>query len=195
MRNFTIERKTAETDIKLSINIDGNGIGNISTGCGFMDHMLVLFAHHSGFDIDLKCDGDTYVDYHHTVEDIGICLGEAFTKAICDKKGINRYGDITLPMDEALVIAAADISGRSFLRYSVEIPTEKIGDFDSELIKEFWLAFVRTSGITLHIKQLDGENSHHIAECVFKAVARALSKAAEINEKRKNEIPSTKGVL
>lgn len=195
MRNSTVERKTAETDIKLSINIDGNGMSNISTGCGFMDHMLVLFAHHSGFDIDIKCDGDTYVDYHHTVEDIGICLGEAFTKALGDKRGINRYGNITLPMDEALVLAAADISGRNFLRYSVEIPTEKIGDFDSELIKEFWFAFVRSSNITLHIKELDGENSHHIAECVFKAVAHALSNAVEVNEKRKNEIPSTKGVL
>lgn len=195
MRKALIERKTAETDIKLNINIDGNGIGTVSTGCGFMDHMLKLFAHHSGFDIDINCNGDTYVDYHHTVEDIGICLGEAFAKAIGDKRGINRYGDITLPMDEALILVSADISGRSFLRYCVNIPTEKIGDFDSELIKEFWLAFVRTSNITLHIKELDGENSHHIAECVFKAAARALSKAVEVNEKRKNEIPSTKGVI
>lgn len=195
MRKALIERKTAETNIKLSINIDGNGTNSISTGCGFMDHMLVLFSHHAGFDLDINCKGDTYVDYHHTVEDIGICLGEAFSNALGDKKGINRYGDIILPMDEALVLSSADISGRSFLRYNVEIPTEKIGDFDSELIKEFWLAFVRASGITLHIKELDGENSHHIAECVFKSAAHALSKAVEINEKRKDDIPSTKGVL
>lgn len=195
MRKAVIVRKTAETDINLSIDIDGNGTGTISTGCGFMDHMLELFAHHSGFDIDIKCNGDTHVDYHHTVEDVGICLGEAFAKAIGDKRGINRYGDVTLPMDEALVLSSVDISGRSFLMFGVEIPTEKIGDFDSELVKEFWLAFVRTSGVTLHIKEFYGENSHHIAECVFKSVAHALSKAVEINEKRKNEIPSTKGVL
>ncbi len=195
MRKALIERKTAETNIKLSLELDGTGKSSISTGCGFMDHMLTLFAHHGKFDIELTCDGDTGVDYHHSIEDIGICLGEAFTKALGDKKGIFRYGTVILPMDEALILSSVDISGRAVLRYTVSIPSQKIGDLDTELIKEFWLAFVRNSGITLHIKELDGENSHHIAECIFKATARALSKAVCIDEQNKDIIPSTKGVL
>ncbi len=195
MRNIEIVRNTAETKIRLSLNLDGSGKSNISSGCGFLDHMLTLFARHSRFDLTVDCDGDTYVDYHHTAEDIGICLGEAFTRAIGDKRGINRYGDVTLPMDEALVLAAVDISGRSMLRYTLDIPTQKIGDFDSELIEEFWWAFVRSANLTLHIKKLDGTISHHIAECAFKAVARCLKEAVKIDEQFKDEIPSTKGVL
>lgn len=195
MRNIEIVRNTAETKIRLYLDLDGSGKSNISSGCGFLDHMLTLFARHSRFDITVDCDGDTYVDYHHTVEDIGICLGEAFVRVIGDKRGINRYGDVTLPMDEALVLAAVDISGRSMLRYTLDIPTPKIGDFDSELIEEFWWAFVRSANLTLHIKKLDGTNSHHIAECAFKAVARCLKEAVKIDEQYRDEIPSTKGVL
>lgn len=195
MRNSLIERKTAETAIRLNIELDGTGKSNISTGCGFMDHMLTLFAHHGKFDIELQCCGDTNVDYHHSVEDIGICLGEAFATALGNKKGIYRYDTVILPMDEALILSSVDISGRAVLRYNVSIPSEKIADFDTELVKEFWLAFVRNSDITLHIKELDGENSHHIAECIFKATARALSNAIRIDEQSKDKIPSTKGVL
>lgn len=195
MRNALIERKTAETAIRLNIELDGTGKSNISTGCGFMDHMLTLFAHHGKFDIELQCCGDTNVDYHHSVEDIGICLGEAFATALGSKKGIYRYDTVILPMDEALILSSVDISGRAVLRYNVSIPSEKIADFDTELVKEFWLAFVRNSDITLHIKELDGENSHHIAECIFKATARALSNAIRIDEQSKDKIPSTKGVL
>ena len=195
MRYGEIKRKTAETDIILELNIDGKGESSIDTGCGFFDHMLTLFAKHSRFDLNIKCCGDTNVDYHHTVEDVGICLGEAFRTALGDKKGINRYGDIILPMDEALVLVAVDISGRSHLEFDLDIPAAKIGDFDSELVKEFFCAFVRKAEITLHIKKLSGENSHHISECAFKAVARALKEAVKTDEKYKDEIPSTKGVL
>lgn len=195
MREAKIERKTAETDIELTINLDGVGKSKISCGCGFLDHMLTLFARHGRFDICLQCDGDTEVDYHHTAEDIGICLGSAFLEALGNKKGICRYGTVTLPMDEALITAAIDISGRSCLCYGLDIPTPKVGDFDTELCEEFWQAFVRNSGITLHIVQNAGKNSHHIIEGAFKAVARALSAAVSLDSDFPDEIPSTKGVL
>ena len=195
MRKSDISRKTAETNIELSLSLDGSGSSKIDTGCGFLDHMLTLFASHGRFDLSVKCVGDTQVDYHHSVEDIGICLGKAFAESLGDCKGIKRYGNMILPMDESLVLCALDISGRSYLKYGLDIKAEKIGDFDTELVEEFFLAFVRNANITLHIKQLDGTNSHHIAEAAFKAVARALRQAIEIDEKAKNEIPSTKGVL
>ena len=195
MRTSAIERNTAETKIKLSLNIDGSGKSEIDTGCGFLDHMLTLFAKHGRFDLAVKCDGDTNVDYHHTVEDIGIVLGTAFSEALGDKKGIERYGDIILPMDEALILTAVDLSGRAYLGFDLDIPTEKVGDFDTELVKEFWLGFIRTAQCTLHIKQLAGGNSHHIIEGSFKSAARALAKAVKINTDYKDEIPSTKGVL
>ena len=195
MRTGNIERKTAETDIKLSLNLDGSGKSNIDTGCGFLDHCLTLFAKHASFDLDVKCIGDINVDYHHTTEDIGICLGDAFSKAIGDMRGICRYGNMILPMDETLILAAIDISGRSYLGYNLDIPASKVGDFDTELTSEFFLAFVRKANITLHLKQLDGKNSHHIIEGTFKAFARALSMACKIDETKKDEIPSTKGVL
>ena len=195
MRKAEIIRKTAETDIKLSVNIDGIGKCNISTGCGFMDHMLTLFAKHGRFDIELSCNGDTYVDDHHTAEDIGIALGEAFAAAVGEKRGICRYGSMLLPMDEALVLCAVDLSGRSHLSFDLPIPAPKIGTFDSELCEEFWLAFVRQAQITLHIRLLDGKNSHHIVEGCFKSVARSLKAAVAIDEAFKDEIPSTKGVL
>lgn len=195
MRKEEIVRKTAETDIGLTLNIDGVGASTIDSGCGFLDHMLTLFAKHAGYDLTVACKGDTQVDYHHTVEDIGIALGRAFYNAVGDKRGVYRYGDIMLPMDETLVMAAVDLSGRDYLSISLELPTAKVGDFDCELCEEFWLAFVRESKITLHVKQLAGKNSHHIIEGVFKAVARALGKATAINEQRKDEVPSTKGVL
>ena len=195
MRNAQITRNTAETQIELSLNLDGKGEINISTGVGFMDHMLTLFAKHARFDLSVKCTGDTEVDFHHSVEDIGICLGKAFKEALGDMRGINRYADITLPMDEALILCAVDISGRDYLNYAVTYPYGKIGDFDVELVQEFMLGFVRNAGITLHISRLYGTNCHHIAEGVFKALARVLGKATAINEEYKNEIPSTKGVL
>lgn len=195
MRSAEIKRKTAETDIELFLRLDGNGESRIDTGCGFLDHMLTLFAKHSGFNLNVKCKGDTEVDYHHTVEDIGIALGEAFDRAIGDKRGIYRYGNMILPMDEALILTAVDISGRSHLEYGLEIPTEKVGAFDTELCEEFWLAFVRNAKCTLHIKQLSGTNSHHIIEGAFKSCARSIGAAARIDERHKNEIPSTKGVL
>ena len=195
MRSAEIARKTAETDICLSLNLDGNGKSDIDSGCGFLDHMLTLFAKHAGFDLSVRCVGDTKVDYHHTTEDIAIVLGEAFYKAIGDKKGIARYGDITLPMDEALIAVALDISGREFCSVDLTFAFEKVGDFDTELCEEFFLAFVRSAKITLHIRQLAGKNAHHIIEGTFKAVARALAKAVKIDEKTKDEIPSTKGVL
>ena len=195
MRNAQITRNTAETQIELSLNLDGKGEINISTGVGFMDHMLTLFAKHARFDLCVKCTGDTEVDFHHSVEDIGICLGKAFKEALGDMRGINRYADITLPMDEALILCAVDISGRDYLNYAVTYPYGKIGDFDVELVQEFMLGFVRNAGITLHISRLYGTNCHHIAEGVFKALARVLGKACAINEDYKNEIPSTKGVL
>ena len=195
MRQAEITRKTAETDISLTLGLDGIGLAQIQTGCGFLDHMLTLFAKHSKYDLRVSCKGDTNVDYHHTAEDIGIALGEAFSKAVGDKKGINRYADTTLPMDEALILSAVDISGRDYLGYYLDIPTQKVGDFDTELVEEFFYGFVRNANITLHIRQLSGTNSHHIIEGAFKSVARSLRKATDIDEKFSEEIPSTKGVL
>lgn len=195
MRTAEVTRKTAETDISLKLNLDGSGKSNINTGCGFLDHMLVLFASHGRFDLDISCKGDTYVDYHHTVEDIGIALGKAFYDALGDKRGIYRYGDTILPMDEALIMSAVDFSGRSYLGYDLEIPTEKVGDFDTELAQEFFLGFIRNAECSLHIKMLSGKNTHHILEGAFKSVARTLRKAVQLDEEFKNEIPSTKGVL
>ena len=194
MRTGNIDRKTNETDIKLNVNLDGSGKADITTGCGFLDHMLNLFARHGRFDLTVKCVGDTYVDYHHTVEDIGISLGKAFKEALGDKKGIVRYGDTALPMDESLILSAVDISGRGGLYYALEIPTQKVGDFDTELVKEFMTALSSNSRMTLHFKMFHGENSHHIIEAMFKGLGRALGEAVSIDEKYKNEIPSTKGV-
>lgn len=195
MRTSEISRKTAETDIRLSLNLDGNGTSEIDTGCGFLDHMLTLFARHGRFDLTVKCKGDTWVDDHHTVEDVGIVLGSAFAEALGNKKGICRYGDTILPMDESLILSAVDLSGRAYLGYALNIPTEKVGTFDTELCEEFWLAFVRTSASTLHIRQLAGKNSHHIIEGTFKSVARSLRDAVAIDPLFANDIPSTKGVL
>lgn len=195
MRVAQIERKTAETDISLKLNLDGTGKSVIDTGCGFLNHCLTLFARHASFDLDVVCKGDVEVDYHHSVEDVGICLGEAFSKAIGDMRGICRYGDIILPMDETLILAAVDVSGRAHLNYGLDIPMPKVGDFDTELTSEFFLGFIRKANITLHLKQLDGTNSHHIIEGTFKAFARALKAAVKIDEAKKDEIPSTKGVL
>ncbi len=195
MRTSQIDRKTKETDITLALNIDGRGESSIDTGVGFLDHMLELFARHGRFDLTVKCNGDLKVDAHHTTEDIGICLGRAFCRAVGDKKGINRYGSMLLPMDEALIMTAVDFSGRSFLSYGLDIPTQKVGDFDTELVCEFFLAFVRAAELTLHIKQLAGTNSHHIIEGTFKSVARALKAALSYEAGFEGEIPSTKGVL
>lgn len=195
MRECEIVRKTGETDIWLALNLDGAGKSDIHSGCGFLDHMLTLFAKHAGYNLSVTCKGDTQVDYHHTTEDIGIALGQAFYKAIGDKRGIRRYGDIVLPMDETLIMSAVDISGRDYLAICLELPCSKVGDFDTELCEEFFLAFVREAKITLHVRQLAGKNAHHIIEGVFKSVARALAKATAIDESKKDEIPSTKGVL
>ena len=195
MRIAEIKRKTAETDIELKINLDGRGVSNIDSGCGFLDHMLVLLAKHGKFDLDIKCKGDVEVDFHHTTEDIGIALGEAFKKALGDKAGITRYADTTLPMDEALILSAVDISGRAYFCKDLNIKAKKVGNFDTELVEEFWQAFASNALITLHIRQLAGRNSHHIIEGTFKSVARSLKKAVEIEERFKNDIPSTKGVL
>lgn len=195
MRTAKTERKTQETDIKLSLNLDGKGESNIDSGCGFLNHMLTLFAKHARFDLDVKCKGDTEVDYHHTVEDIAISLGKAFKEALGDKRGIERYAHCFLPMDESLVLSAVDISGRSVLCYNVMLPSQRVGDFDTELCEEFLEGFVREAGISLHIKLIDGKNTHHIIEAIFKALGRTLSMAASINEKYADEIPSTKGVL
>ncbi len=193
MRKSNIERKTAETDIRLALNLDGAGIAKIDSGCGFLDHMLTLFAAHGKFDLELCCKGDTQVDDHHTVEDIGICLGKAFEEALGERRGITRYGSFILPMDEALILAAVDLSGRSYLGYGLEIPSQKIGSFDTELIEEFMLAFTRQCPMSLHLCQLAGSNSHHIAEGAFKALARALRQA--VASDGTDAIPSTKGVL
>ena len=193
MRTAEIARKTAETDIMLTLNLDGTGKSAVKTGVGFLDHMLTLFAAHGKFDLTVTCNGDTFVDDHHSAEDIGICLGMAFTRALGEKRGINRYGSFLLPMDEALIQTAVDISGRSHLSYGLEIPTEKIGSFDSELVEEFWLAFVRQCPMSLHIRQFAGKNSHHIVEGCFKSVARSLRFA--VASDGTNDIPSTKGVL
>ena len=195
MRIAQIKRKTAETDIELCLNLDGNGKGEICTGCGFLDHMLTLFAKHAGYDLSVKCKGDVEVDYHHTVEDVAIALGQAFLSAVGDKRGIVRYGDIILPMDETLIMVALDVSGRDYAAIDLKFEWEKVGDFDTELCEEFFLALVREGKLTLHIKQLAGKNAHHIIEGTFKAVARALGAATKIDESKKDEIPSTKGVL
>ena len=195
MRTSCQKRKTAETDISLCLTLDGSGKSTINSGCGFMDHMLTLFAAHGKFDLTLECKGDTYVDYHHSVEDIGITLGKAFAEALGDKRGIKRYGDCILPMDEAVIMTAVDFSGREYLGYFLDIPTEKVGDFDTELVEEFFYGFVRNAGCALHIRQLSGRNSHHIIEGTFKSVARSLRAAVEKDEKFENEIPSTKGAL
>ncbi len=195
MRKSEIVRKTGETDIVLSLNLDGTGKSEIDSGCGFLDHMLTLFSKHSGYDLTVRCIGDTQVDYHHTTEDIGISLGKAFFTALGDKKGIVRYGDTMLPMDETLVRSAVDISGRDYLAINLELPSAKVGDFDTELCEEFFLAFVREAKVTLHIMQLAGRNAHHIIEGTFKSVARTLAKATAIDPARAEEIPSTKGVL
>lgn len=195
MRQAEIIRRTAETDIHLSLHLDGSGKSEIHTGCGFLDHMLTLFARHGRFDLAVTCQGDTWVDDHHTVEDVGICLGDAFAQALGDKRGVCRYGNVTLPMDEALILTAVDLSGRGILCYGLDVPTEKVGTFDTELTEEFLLAFVRRSNITLHVTQLAGKNSHHIIEGAFKSLARSLGQAVSIDPRFSQEIPSTKGVL
>lgn len=195
MRSVTITRTTQETDITLALNLDGRGESEIQSGCGFLDHMLTLFAKHGGFDLTVVCKGDTYVDDHHTVEDIGIVLGQAFSEALGDKRGIERYGSMTLPMDESLVLAAIDLSGRSYLGFALDIPTARVGSFDTELVEEFWLAFTRNALCTLHLRKIAGSNSHHIIEGAFKAAARALRAAVAIDSARASDLPSTKGVL
>ena len=195
MRTSSITRITKETDIILSINLDGSGASTIDSGCGFLDHMLTLFASHGRFDLNVTCKGDTQVDDHHTVEDIGIALGTVFAQALGDKKGIRRYGDCILPMDESLILSAVDLSGRCGLYMDMPIPTEKVGTFDTELVQEFWLGFTRNCACSLHIRKLAGDNSHHIIEGAFKSVARSLREAVSVDEKFANEVPSTKGVL
>ena len=195
MRTAEIRRKTNETDIALTLNLDGTGKSEISSGVGFLDHMLTLLSAHGRFDLTVKCVGDTEVDDHHSVEDIGIALGEAFKAALGDKKGITRYGSMLLPMDEALVLAAVDLSGRAHLSYELEIPSEKVGTFDTELTEEFWAAFVRASAATVHLRQLAGRNSHHIIEAAFKAMGRSLRTAVKPDPDAAGEIPSTKGAL
>ena len=195
MRTAQIARKTAETDIALTLCLDGKGESDIQTGCGFLDHMLTLFAKHGRFDLTVRCIGDTHVDYHHTVEDVGICLGKAFSQAMGDKKGIVRYGSMILPMDESVMLSAVDISGRGGFYHILNIPSPKVGDFDTELCVEFWIAFARDAGITLHLQQLAGSNSHHIIEGAFKSVARSMRTAVSIDAKFAEDIMSTKGVL
>ena len=195
MRTSKIARKSAETDITLSLDLDGTGKSEINTGCGFLDHMLTLFASHGRFDLSVFCKGDVQVDDHHTVEDVGICLGRAFREALSEKRGITRYGSMILPMDESLVLAAVDLSGRAYLGYEMDIPAAKVGSFDTELGEEFFFAFVREAGATLHVRQLAGKNSHHLLEAAFKAVARALRTAVAIDPALGGEIPSTKGAL
>ena len=195
MRTATIKRDTRETQIELSLNLDGTGKAAIASGCGFLDHMLELFARHGDIDLSVKCNGDTHVDYHHSVEDIGICLGKAFTEALGDKRGITRYGQFLLPMDETLVLYACDLSGRDYLGWGVELPSMTVGDFDTELAEEFWLAFVRNCPASIHIRQMAGKNTHHILEAIFKGMGRTLKMAVAMDEKHLNEIPSTKGTL
>lgn len=195
MRNAEIKRKTAETDIYLNLNLDGTGKSHVATGVGFLDHMLTLFSRHGRFDLEVRCTGDTYVDDHHSVEDIGIALGQAFAAALGDKKGITRYGQMILPMDESLILTAVDLSGRGYLGYDLQIPTEKVGSFDTELVEEFFLGFVRNAACTLHIRKLAGTNSHHIIEGAFKSAGRSLRQAVAIESAFADEIPSTKGVL
>ena len=194
-RTAEIKRKTTETDIELSLCLDGSGIAEIQTGSGFLNHMLTSFARHGRFDLTVRCTGDTWVDYHHTVEDVGICLGESIAAALGDMRGVTRFGSAVIPMDEALVLAAVDLSGRACLGYALEIPAQKVGDFDTELAEEFFLGLVRTARMTLHLRSLAGKNSHHIIEGAFKALARALRQAVSIDPAAAGEIPSTKGVL
>ena len=195
MRTAELNRKTTETDIAVRLDLDGNGNSEISTGCGFLDHMLTLFSKHGRFDLSVFCEGDVEVDFHHSGEDIGITLGTAFNEALGDRRGIRRYGEFTLPMDEALVQSVIDCSGRGFLSFDLEIPTEKVGDFDTELVEEFFIAFARNSGMTIHIRKISGKNSHHIIEGAFKAFARALKEAVDVDPDFSDDIPSTKGVL
>ena len=195
MRSAQIERKTAETDVRLTLSLDGTGRAQINTGVGFLDHMLTLFAAHGRFDLSVSCAGDTQVDDHHSVEDIGIALGDAVAQALGEKRGIRRYGSMLLPMDDALVLCAVDLSGRCCLRMQAAFPSQKIGTFDTELVEEFFMAFSRHAGATLHLRQMDGTNSHHIAEAMFKAFARALSEAVSLDARLAGEIPSTKGAL
>ena len=195
MRTAEINRNSAETKIALTLNLDGSGNSEIATGCGFLDHMLTLFAKHGRFDLTVSCKGDTWVDDHHTVEDVGIALGQAFQIAIGNKKGITRYGSQILPMDEALILTAVDLSVRGYLGYDLQIPTQKVGTFDTELVEEFWLGFIRNAQCTLHIRQLAGTNSHHIIEGAFKSAGRSLRAAVAIDAAFADEIPSTKGVL
>ena len=195
MRTATIKRDTRETQIELTLTLDGTGKADIASGCGFLDHMLELFARHGDIDLTVKCNGDTHVDYHHSVEDIGICLGKAFTEALGDKRGITRYGQFLLPMDETLVLCACDLSGRDYLGWGVELPSMTVGDFDTELAEEFWLAFVRNCPASIHIRQMAGKNTHHILEAIFKGMGRTLKMAVAMDEKHLNEIPSTKGTL
>ena len=195
MRTASIRRDTRETKIQLELDLDGAGTSDLATGVGFLDHMLELFARHGDFDLTARCQGDTQVDGHHSVEDLGICLGRAFAQALGDKRGIARYGQFLLPMDEALVLVACDLSGRDYLGWAVDLPAQRVGDFDTELAKEFFLAFVRNCPMSLHIRLLAGENTHHILEAVFKGTGRALKMAVAADEKHRDEIPSTKGVL
>ena len=195
MRQATIARKTAETDIDLTLSLDGQGTSAVDTGVGFLDHMLTLFAKHGRFDLSVTCRGDTNVDDHHSVEDVGIALGEAFSAALGDKRGIRRYGDTALPMDEALILTAVDLSGRAYLGYALSVPTEKIGTFDTELVEEFFAAFVRSAACSLHVRQLAGTNAHHIVEGAFKSFARTMRTAVSLDPDAAVEIPSTKGVL
>lgn len=195
MRTSELNRETKETKIGLSLDLDGTGKADIDTGCGFLNHMLTLFAAHGGFDLVLRASGDTDVDYHHTVEDTGIALGTAFTRALGEKNSVNRYGSIILPMDEALVLSAVDLSGRAYLGWDVPLPSERVGDFDTELAKEFWWGFVRSCPSAVHIRELSGENTHHILEAVFKGMGRALREAVAIDPRRAGAVPSTKGTL
>ena len=195
MRTAAIERKTAETDIRLTLTLEGSGKSAVDTGCGFRDHMRTLFARHGRFDLDVKCTGDTNVDYHHTVEDLGIVLGAAFAQALGDKRGINRYGSCALPMDEALILTAADLSGRACLVFDLPLASGRVGDFDTELVKEFFLGFVRSAACTLHIRELSGDNTHHVIEGTFKSFARTMRSAVAADPEAAGEIPSTKGLL
>ena len=195
MREIRLERNTAETQIELTLDLDGAGIYQVDTGCGFLNHMLELFARHGRFDLVLTCHGDVEVDYHHTAEDIGIALGQAFRKGLGEMRGIRRYGSFCLPMDEALVLAAVDLSGRCTLNWDVRCPTEKVGDFDVECAREFWLGFARSVPATLHFVQFAGGNSHHILEACWKGMARALAAAVQVDQAHRDEIPSTKGLL
>ena len=195
MRTANVNRTTGETEIRLGLNLDGTGRSDVQSGVGFLDHMLTLFAKHGQFDLVLQCRGDVQVDDHHTTEDIGIALGQAFREALGEKRGIVRYGHFLLPMDEALILSAVDLSGRSYLGFSVPMPTQKVGTFDTELVEEFFLGFTRNLGCNLHIRSLAGSNTHHIIEGVFKCVARALKDAVSLDPALGDEIPSTKGVL